>query len=394
MGKFLFITPPFAGHINPTVSVAAFLRRSGHSTAWVGYQRVFKNLLPEGATVFPLEDKLSNEEISDLKKRAYTTIGHLEALRFLYNEILIPFGRAMTPGVLAAIDAYEPDVLVVDNQAFAGVVAAYITKLKWATFATTSATLINPYKFGDLTLWNPFKWMDDAFAAFAGEYGVTHENGIFSPSLVVVFSTLELVGSKETFPSHYHFVGPAINDRPSEVPFPWEALAKGIPKILITLGTLNAEAGERFFGEVFDALAEEQLQAVLVASKEVTVNLKNRIPSNFIVCQYIPQLTLLPHMNAVLCHAGHNTVVESLVNGLPLVVAPIRDDQFIIASQVEVAGAGIKLHFRRAKAQKIRAAVRTVLTESSFREAAERIKASFINAGGSGKAATLLEKLL
>jgi MGT family glycosyltransferase len=390
MGKFLFVTPPFAGHINPTVSVGSLLRRAGHEAAWVGYQRIFRTLLPADATVFALEDNMSDGDLGEFKKKAYATIG-LGAVKFLYEEVLIPFGRAMLPGVLDAIDTYRPDVLVVDNQAFAGVVAAEKKRLPWATFATTSATFINPYK----ELFNPLQWMDDAFTAFFREYDSDGPcTGVFSTRLVVTFSTPELIGAAKEFPPHYQFVGPAINDRPAEVAFPWDALAKDVPRVLVTLGTLNIEAGERFFGEVFDALGSEPLQVVLVASDEVLVNLKNRIPANFIVRSYVPQLALLPHMNAVLCHGGHNTVAESLLNGLPIVGAPIRDDQFIISSQVENAGAGIKLNFRRANALKIRTAVSRVLAEPSFRTVAEQIRDSFVNAGGSERAAALLEELL
>ena len=41
-------------------------------------------------------------------------------------------------------------------------------------------------------------------------------------------------------------------------------------------------------------------------------------------------------------HGGHNTVCEALAHGLPLVVAPIRDDQPTVAAQVVQAGAGVR----------------------------------------------------
>jgi len=145
---------------------------------------------------------------------------------------------------------------------------------------------------------------------------------------------------------------------------------------------------------VFEALSGASLQAVLIANEEALTGLNNKIPGNFIVRSYVPQLALLPHMNAVLCHGGHNTVVETLMHGLPLLVAPIRDDQFVVASQVENAGAGIKMNFRRARAPKISSAVDRIFTEPSFRTAAQRIRASLMNAGGGQRGADLLEQLL
>jgi len=63
-------------------------------------------------------------------------------------------------------------------------------------------------------------------------------------------------------------------------------------------------------------------------------------PPHILFAEHVPQLALLPHMSAVVCHGGHNTVCEAFAHGVPLVVTPIRDDQPIIARQVADAGAG------------------------------------------------------
>jgi UDP:flavonoid glycosyltransferase YjiC (YdhE family) len=75
------------------------------------------------------------------------------------------------------------------------------------------------------------------------------------------------------------------------------------------------------------------------------------------------------------------------------VVAPIRDDQPVIAQQVVAAGAGVRVRFGRVRPRDIVDAVEDVLTRSSYREAARRIRASFEAAGGAAAAATALEAL-
>ena len=79
---------------------------------------------------------------------------------------------------------------------------------------------------------------------------------------------------------------------------------------------------------------------------------------------------------------------------MPLVVAPIRDDQPIVASQVVAAGAGLRARFGRLSPGTLRGAVDRVLGEPSFREAAARVGASFAEVGGAVAAAGLLEGLL
>ena len=85
---------------------------------------------------------------------------------------------------------------------------------------------------------------------------------------------------------------------------------------------------------------------------------------------------------------------ETLANGLPLVVAPIRDDQPIVADQVEQAGAGIRVRYARTGAAQLGDALDTILAEPSYREAAQRLQRSFTEAGGASAAAQRLEALL
>jgi UDP:flavonoid glycosyltransferase YjiC (YdhE family) len=107
----------------------------------------------------------------------------------------------------------------------------------------------------------------------------------------------------------------------------------------------------------------------------------------------VPQLALLPHADAVVCHGGHNTVCETLAEGVPLVLAPIRDDQPIIADQVVAAGAGVRVKFGRVGPDLLRQAVQTALTSPELRTGAELVRDSFAEAGGARAAADRLECL-
>jgi UDP:flavonoid glycosyltransferase YjiC (YdhE family) len=133
----------------------------------------------------------------------------------------------------------------------------------------------------------------------------------------------------------------------------------------------------------------DRLQAIVVAPD----GMLDIATSNVLVCPSVPQLELLPKIDAVLCHAGHNTVCETLAHAIPLVVAPIRDDQPIIAQQVVNSGAGIRLKYGRANSDEIAEALLAILASPSYRRAALRIQASFRAAGGPSSAADSLELL-
>src|SRR6185295_18516837 len=55
--RVLFVVPPLAGHVNPTVTVAAELTARGHQVAWTGPAEVLPSLLPARATLLPAGDR-------------------------------------------------------------------------------------------------------------------------------------------------------------------------------------------------------------------------------------------------------------------------------------------------------------------------------------------------
>ncbi|RMG19390.1 MAG: glycosyltransferase [Deltaproteobacteria bacterium] len=384
MARFLFVVPPLTGHVNPTVAVGAELRDRGHEVAWAAHPRKVGPLLPEGARLLPLDDRLEEGLYERMTDQANRVRG-LAALKFLWEAFLIPLARAMRPQVEAHVEAFAPDVLVVDQQAIAGALVARRRGLPWATSCTTSAGVTDPLA----GLPRIQAWLQDSLARLQREAGLeVVEAPDLSPHLVLVFSTPALVGPKRRFPDHYAFVGPALGARPGGA-FPEHLLTDPRPKILLTLGTVNRKRGERFYRTVAQAFEGAPWLGILVAPAEQAPDL----PENVHRFDWVPQLAILPHLDAVVCHGGHNTVCEALAHGLPLVVAPVKDDQPVVAAQVEATGAGLRLKFGRLRPETLREAVARVLQEPTFAAAARRIAHSFASAGGANAAADRLEAL-
>jgi MGT family glycosyltransferase len=385
MARFLFVVPPFAGHVNPTISVGRELQHRGHDVAWAGLPGGVDRLLPDDvcflATGSPGDvDRLlrNGERAHDLRFAA--------AFKFLWERVLVPLGHAMLDGVEAVVQSWRPDVMVSDQQALAGAAVAQRHGLPWATSATTSAELVDPLAAMPLAA----DWVGRQLAEFRAAAGAAGPGDLrFSEHLVLVFSTARLVDAERRFPAQVAFVGPSLSDRPQAEPFPWDWLDPDVPHVLVSLGTVNAEAGAPFFAAAAAGLADLPLQAVVVAPPELVTARAD----NLLVRPHVPQLALLPQLDAVVCHAGHNTVCETLAHGLPLVVAPIRDDQPVIAEQVVRAGAGLRVRFGRVSPGVLRESVGRVLAETGFRSAAREVRRSFETAGGAPAAASRLEAL-
>jgi MGT family glycosyltransferase len=385
MSRFLFVVPPLTGHVNPTVAVAGELAARGHAVAWAGHPATLEPLLPGGAEVFAVIDDAFEARLRGERER-WLALRGAAALKFFWEEFVIPLGHAMLPGVAAAVARFAPDVVVADQQALAGALAARQAGVDWATSATTPAELLRPLA----AMPKVEQWVDEQIAGFQRAHGVTDPADLrFSDELVLVFTTSALLGDVSGFPGHYAFTGPALTARPDRGSFPWDWLDPGRRRVLVSLGTLNGPAGERFFDTALDAVAGlgGELQVIVVAPGRA------RAGRRVLVADHVPQLALLPYLSAVVSHGGHNTVCETLAYGLPLVVAPIRDDQPLIAQQVADAGAGVRVRFGRITAAELSDALRAVLDDPGYAAAARRIAGSFAAAGGAVTAADRLEKL-
>ncbi|RAJ58871.1 UDP:flavonoid glycosyltransferase YjiC (YdhE family) [Streptomyces sp. Amel2xB2] len=412
MTRFLFVVPPLVGHTNPLLGVAAELARDGHRVAWAGYGDLIRRLAGE-------ETETYETAMPDAGLRRPPKLIGPAAFRFLWEDFFAPLAELMAPGVDAAIRAYEPDVVVADQHAVAGALVAERHGIPYVTSVTTSAELTDPLS----SMPKVDAWLKGIFAGLREEFGdpARDDDPRFSPHGIIAFTGRALLGDGPLPWNGVRLVGPTIDRRPSPCDFPYDELDPGRRKVLVTLGTANAEAGERFLGEAVAALESmrESVQGIVVdpggvlgapgqpgrpgpaggadaGERRALDGQLDRAAreSGLLVRDYVPQLELLPHLDAVVCHGGHNTVCESLWHGVPLVLAPIRDDQPIVSGQVVEAGAGVRVRFNRVDAERLATAVRTVLDPAGgHRAAAEEIGRSLREAGGARAAAEELGRI-
>lgn len=237
------------------------------------------------------------------------------------------------------------------------------------------------------------EWVWDRLAALRSRFGdpSAHHDPRFSPHLIILYSTPALTGKLASTPRTLRFVGPVLSPRCGPE-FPWGRIDPARRLILVSLGTTNIADSTRFLHECASAVrARPEILQAVIADPSGTLPSKN---DNVLIAPTIPQLPLLRCAAATICHAGHGTVTESLWYAVPLVVAPARDDQPVIAAQVMESGAGIRIRFGRADEKRIGAALDVVLDDPTYRGAATMVSESFRCAGGALKAADDVEALL
>jgi MGT family glycosyltransferase len=381
MSRFLFIVPPLHGHLNPTLSVGGELLNRGHKVAWVCNKSFIGELIPpEGEFIFI---NANQEEIERIAREEGAK--KVNSTEFMFEQIWIPYSRITVKGISETIDQFKPDVIIHDNYVFSGAICAYRKNIPYATSITAPPELADKQVMPRIS-----EKIDRYIIDLQKEFGINEQRKITdSEKLCLVFSSKEFIGMCD-FPDYYKFVGPVIENRRFQPSFDWDKFNQSVmPKILVSLGTIDLGNRIVFFSKIAESFTGEYFTVIVVACPEIL----DRWPENFIVQDKIPQLDLLPHMDAVICHGGHNTVCEALSFSVPVIVAPMAFDQYKVASLVENSVCGRAIKFKRFTPSELRNILHEFMTDEKYKNAAKRIGDSFKNAGGAKRAAQLLEEI-
>ncbi len=410
MRHFGIISPPVSGHIHPFAALGRELIARGHQVTYLQ--------LPD------LEEKIHSEVIDFLPiggsdhphgslPESLAQLGRLEglaALRFTIRAVART-SKMVCRDAPAAIRQAGIDALLVDQMEPAGGAVAEHLGVPFVTVCNALAINRDPVTPPPFTDWN---YLDSRWARLRNKVGYIASDWLTRPIAKVVaeyrdrwnlpalrspddsFSRLAQVCQmsrafdfpRTALPDYFHYVGPLRRPLPAAVPFPWEQL-DGRPLIYASLGTLqnSREPVFRCFAE-----ACRGLDAQLVISHGGGLNQQEAsgLPGDPVVVSYAPQLELLARARLTLTHAGLNTVLDSLANGVPLVTMPITYEQPAIARRVEWTGSGRSISMARLESGRLRELVRSVLESDVHRVAAGRVGEDIKRAGGVARAADIV----
>jgi MGT family glycosyltransferase len=203
-------------------------------------------------------------------------------------------------------------------------------------------------------------------------------------NLNIVYTSKLFQPDSESFDDIFKFVGPSIVERQEDYDFQLQELETH-KVVYISMGTINNNCID-FYKKCIEAFANTELKVVMAIGQKVDIASLGSIPENFIIRNYIPQLEVLKKTDAFISHGGLNSVSEALYYGVPMVTIPQANDQPMVARQLVALGAGIGLKPEEVTPQILTETVYRLLSENTYRAAAERIGKSFREAGGYKKA--------
>ena len=134
VARFLVVVVPVVARLWPAVAIGDALAASGHDVAWCGPESDLRPLVGPGVTIYPTGKR---------SYRAFREVG-TAAVRELWDEYVLPLNRFIQGPVDRAVAEYRPDVVLADQYALAGALAAHKRGVRWATLCSGALELTPP----------------------------------------------------------------------------------------------------------------------------------------------------------------------------------------------------------------------------------------------------------
>lgn len=398
--KIIFLNVPGHGHVNPTLAVTAELVQRGHQVIYYNTADFGAKISQTGAEFRPYPNPQPSAD--DLNKRASNLVN--------VTVWLLEQSERLLPWLLAELKREQPDLIIFDSICLWGMQAASLLKMP---AISSISTFVQEGVRGMITLRDGIQIVRQALPKLpqllrrrrrlVRQFGpdVFPYSHIF-PCISdnnIVYTSREFQPETNFIDDSFHFVGPSINTETRETAdFPWHSLATdGRPIIYISLGTIY-NSKNAFYQMALREFANYPAQFILSAGRNTDINALGSIPDNFIVKNFVPQLELLPRVDAFITHGGMNSVNEGLYFGVPLIVVPQQMEQTLNGRQAARHGTAILLGDRppygRTTPAALSTALDSILTHNSYRENATRIGSSFKQSGGYLAAADLITAVL
>jgi MGT family glycosyltransferase len=169
-----------------------------------------------------------------------------------------------------------------------------------------------------------------------------------------------------------------------------EPLASGDgPLIYLSLGSLGS-ADIPLMERLVDSLAKTPHRYVVSKGPQHDAY---ELAPNMVGEEFLPQVSVLPHVDLVITHGGNNTVTECMHHGKPMVLLPIFWDQHDNAQRIDETGFGIRLPTYSFGDGDLPAAIDRLLADDALGARLADVSKRLQAAPGSERAAELIEQV-
>ena len=402
---FICINGP--GHLNPMTALARQLQARNHDVVF---------LYSSDAAGLPCVPGNEKDRYNESRREVSKMQGE-DAMQFSVR-VLLGRTEAILKSLPAVVQANGVDALVIDTIQFYAELGAMqlgmpyihvsnalhldfsgytpLSLYDWPHQTTPSALARN--REGVAKFAKILENANEGIRAYAESAGLEIDwespNSTLSPLASITQTPSAFDFESAHWPLQFHHTGPFHDGKGREkVDFPWERLT-GEPLIYASMGTrMNGRA--EVFRTIVAAVAKHKgLQLVLSLGDQVNPEQIEPAASNAIILKRAPQLELLKRTSVCITHAGLNTVLESLAQGVPQVAIPVSYDQPGVAARIADKKTGVVTSLDKLTADHLSTLLNEVLNDSTYRDNARKLQKAIVQANGLSVAADLVEESL
>ena len=401
--KIGFICPNLPGHINPMSALARQLQARGHDVVFLYSSSA------NGLPCIPgdIRDNMNanRPEMSQLEGK--------EALAF-YCGVAAKETEAIFKSLPRMLEKTGVEALVLDPIQFFVELAAMKLRIPYVTVANALYIDFSGYTPAGIFGW-PHETTPDALArnlqavteavrfgynegikSYAKELGfktdLDHPSWVFSELAYITQLPKEFDFEHPLLPPQFHYTGPFHDGKGRHpVDFPWDRLT-GEPLIYASMGTIMNGRADVFRTIAAGVANHRGTQLVLSIGDRLDPKQIGPVPSNAIIVNQAPQLELLKRASVCITHAGLNTVLESLAQGVPQLAIPVTFEQPGIAARIAAKKTGVTMSFADLTSEHLSTLLDEVLNCSIYRENARKFQEIISKTDGLAIAANIVER--
>jgi UDP:flavonoid glycosyltransferase YjiC (YdhE family) len=425
MARFLFASIPIPAHTANPLPFAARLIEHGHEVLWYSGRAFHERIAAIGATPLPYRtatdwgDNDPLDAFPQLRGSGPRIIGRG------FADVFVGEAAARVADLRPVLAEQPVDAMLHDGLMIGVGMLSELTGVPHATFGDGPLPYLEPdtppFGPGLQPMRGPVgRLRNRLVGAVAGKLIFGRAQQVYDrtradlglpkdprPALDAVASPmLHLQGAVPSFeyprrntPPTVHWVGALRPDPPQNwTPPAWcsRVVEADRPVVHVTQGTIRPDLTELVV-PALRALAGEDVLVVVTTGgpsrDHVEAAYGGPLPANVLVTDFVPYDLLFRHTSAVVTNGGYTGVTLALAHGVPLVQAGTTEEKAEIGARIRWTGAGLALRTSRPTPDAVRAGVRRVLAEPSFRAAAERIQADMAPHDAGREGAALLERL-
>lgn len=364
--RVLFSTTAGAGHFGPLVPFANACVAAGHDVQVAAPASFADSVAGAGFDHSPFADVPT--DIMEAVFGRLPGLPHEEANAIVIGEVFARLdAQAALPGLTATIEAYRPDVVISEPTEFGSWAAAERAQVPQIivsiglTDMTDQVLEVAGEPLAELR----------AIAGLPADPQLDRLKAV--PCFTLVPATLDGAPTNG-IGSPWRFRNPIDRSGGAKLPVAWgDADA---PLVYISFGSVAGTLPPfaPIYQAVVDAVASIPERVLLTTGDGFDNSSLAPLPPNVHVESWWPQADVMPGCVAVVGHGGFGTTLLTLTSGLPQVVMPLfAADQFINGARIHELGVGVCLDGGTGAVGALPEALRRVLDEPSYRQAAAQL---------------------